>query len=865
MPYFDDWVKQYPPRLSQAQRMSFIASLEDPKLRAAALHRWDLWARDNQAPYLFNNDWHTWIIMSGRSFGKALCVDTPILTSNRGWIKNGGIEVGDLVFDEKGMPQTVLQIHHHPASDNKKYYRIIFSDGEGIDCCGDHLWTTWTHQNRKQYFRRDSGTNKHTFTDRYPEDWATYEHRNFKVKPRSTKELINTFYVGRRQDNNHSIPVAQPCYFSSKSYLVDPYILGNWLANGNRSSGVIYCHADDVDFLFSYVANVYPVTKVKRSNRGYGLNIRDLFPQLKQLNVDRNKHIPEDYLYGSVEQRWGLIRGLLDGDGCFEQKSVAVFYNTNKLIIDSVCKILGSLGINYNLNSKIGKIKGKRFKECWSICFISLDTCPFLNPRKAKKWQSWRHNKKSQFHRIRSRVIVKVEEIEPKDMVCITITGASSLYLAGRGCIPTHNSRSGSEFVLSWVRKALAIPNLSSPIYFGVVGPTFSAIKETQIEGPSGIHTLLAPWEKERCLYNKSNQELNFEDKFFIRCYSSEDPSQIRGPSVHGCWVDEIAAMGSRVDEVMDQVGMIVRERPPAEIAPHAQIVVTSTPIFTPYLVDIVKASATDKQIIISTGSSYDNAANLSETFFKSIIKHEGTEKGEIEIHGKLIDAESHSIFKRQWFKLWPKEKALPYLIKVFMCADTAFTTKKEEGRDPSAAVFFGVFEDEDDKDDWQLLVLDFYEVWLEYPELRSRFIDDYQGYYGSEGNKRRVDAIVIEYKGSGMSLGADLVRTGMNIIPFNPKSVDKVERAHAISHLVKDGKVWMIESKKRPGTPLPYFDALLDQWCTFPLSRRDDLTDCLSSMLHLCSKSDILTSERVDYEEEETYYRHPTQNPYDA
>lgn len=53
--------------LSPAQRSKLLLSL-DPKTQLAALHDWELWARDNQlAP---SGAWSTWLLLAGRGFGK---------------------------------------------------------------------------------------------------------------------------------------------------------------------------------------------------------------------------------------------------------------------------------------------------------------------------------------------------------------------------------------------------------------------------------------------------------------------------------------------------------------------------------------------------------------------------------------------------------------------------------------------------------------------------------------------------------------------------------------------------------------------------------------------------------------------------
>jgi len=49
-------------------------------------------------------------IVAGRGSGKALDLDTPILTYNRGWTTMGDVRVGDYVFNESGFPCRILPL-----------------------------------------------------------------------------------------------------------------------------------------------------------------------------------------------------------------------------------------------------------------------------------------------------------------------------------------------------------------------------------------------------------------------------------------------------------------------------------------------------------------------------------------------------------------------------------------------------------------------------------------------------------------------------------------------------------------------------------------------------------------------------------
>ena len=49
-----------------------------------------------------------------------------------------------------------------------------------------------------------------------------------------------------------------------------------------------------------------------------------LSSRLRDLDLLGNKHIPRDYLEGSVEQRRALLAGLMDTDGYIDKRRVAV-------------------------------------------------------------------------------------------------------------------------------------------------------------------------------------------------------------------------------------------------------------------------------------------------------------------------------------------------------------------------------------------------------------------------------------------------------------------------------------------------------------------------------------------------------------
>ncbi len=98
------------------------------------------------------------------------------------------------------------------------------------------------------------------------------------------------------------------------------------------------------------------------------------------------------------------------------------------------------------------------------------------------------------------------------------------------------------------------------------------------------------------------------------------------GILVHNC--DEVAAW-PYAEEVLDMLLMTLR------VGAQPQLVLSTTPRPVPVIRRIIKDPGTR----ISTGSTYDNAANLSPSFIESIkTRYDGTRLGQQEIYARVLD-----------------------------------------------------------------------------------------------------------------------------------------------------------------------------------------------------------------------------------
>ena len=345
------------------------------------------------------------------------------------------------------------------------------------------------------------------------------------------------------------------------------------------------------------------------------------------------------------------------------------------------------------------------------------------------------------------------------------------------------------------------------------------------------------------------------------------------GVVVHNC--DELAAW-QYDQEAWDMIMFGMR------LGKHPKIVATTTPKPKALIRDLIGRDGAD--VHVTRASTYENIANLAPTFQQQLLKFEGTTLGRQEIHAEVLNPEEQGIIKRNWIKLWPAKKALPVIEHIVMSLDTAFTEqtrdKKTSDSDPSACVVLGIFY-QDEKPN--IILLDCWEDRLGMPDLIKRIHKEREVYYGGEeqrpmirplvgpnrtqGFGRRPDTIVIEDKGSGISLRQMLTREGIVAHAYNPGKASKLTRLHMVSHLFAGGMIWFVESEKRPGQVRSWAEPLMYQLCSFSgegTIKHDDLMDaCTQGLRFLADKDMISVSKPKPLQPRLIVNARPRENPY--
>lgn len=418
-----------------------------------------------------------------------------------------------------------------------------------------------------------------------------------------------------------------------------------------------------------------------------------------------------------------------------------------------------------------------------------------------------------------------------------------------------------------------------------VIAPTLNDVRYTCFEGPTGLLSVMPP--EIVADYNKTNLLITLDNGGIIRGFSAEEPERLRGPQAKRVWGDEGAAWAVDQD-TWDMMMFGLR------LGTNPKVVMTTTPKPKEFIRNQTMPKAHRH---VTRGSSYENRANLAPTFFDQLKQYEGTQLGRQEIEGELIDAEEGGIVQRSWFRVWPHDKPLPAFSYVIMSLDTAFSEvtvdRKSHDPDPTACQVWGVFwNEENGVSTTNVMLLDAWQDHLGLPELTRRVKREMRIAYGDDADTPRLkpligparmatsghkpDIILIEEKGSGISLRQNLEADGVFTYAYNPGQEDKLTRLHVVSDVFARRQVWVPESDNPAlkGKPKTWADPVIVQLCSYRGKgsiKHDDHVDACTQAIRLCKNKGLLQAIKprsetrdVDRGDPEAYRpRTPRVNPY--
>jgi phage terminase large subunit-like protein len=338
----------------------------------------------------------------------------------------------------------------------------------------------------------------------------------------------------------------------------------------------------------------------------------------------------------------------------------------------------------------------------------------------------------------------------------------------------------GRGFGKSWVASNYANEMAASVSRIALIAPTAADVRDVMIEGPSGILQTAPSWFRPE--YSPSKRQVQWPNGCIATCFSSEEPDRLRGPQHHVGILDEFAAM-QNTQHVWDMFSFGLR------LGKHPRFLITTTPRPIKILRDIMARD----DVVVTRGSTFDNADNLAKPFLEAIKRrYEGTRLGRQEMYAELLSDTPGALWQQDWLDR-DRVKGLPWdgLKRVVVAIDPAVTSG--EDADETGIIVAGI-----DQAD-QAYVLEDASGRYQPHEWAAKAIELYR--------RHHADRIIAE-RNNGGDLVEATVRSVDPTVSFKSvhASRGKVTRAEPISALYEQGRVHHVGS----------FQLLEDQMCSF-------------------------------------------------
>lgn len=304
----------------------------------------------------------------------------------------------------------------------------------------------------------------------------------------------------------------------------------------------------------------------------------------------------------------------------------------------------------------------------------------------------------------------------------------------------------------------------------GLLGATGPDLRETMVEGESGILATAPPGKKPT--WNPSRKRLVYPNGCVVQGFSGEEPDRIRGKNMGMFWVDEPAHI-DLIDQCWKQLKLTLRAKGKR---PH--IIATTTPKPTKWMKELIAHPRT----ITTRVSTYTNLVNLNDEFRATILEEfEGTRFGRQELHGELLEDVEGSLWKNHMLKS-VKDFDATTLTRIVVAVDPAGSAHAKS--DETGIIVVGILGD------------NFY------------VLADYTGKYSPAGWANRATAAYDEWSADKIvaekNYGGDMVKhtlesTGSdaNVVLVDSRR-GKQLRADPVVGLYEKGRVYHVSGENR-------------------------------------------------------------------
>ena len=246
--------------------------------------------------------------------------------------------------------------------------------------------------------------------------------------------------------------------FEDKDLPIEPYFLGLWLGDGDKTNPRITTKDNEIIEYLTYYAkrldlqlstykgecNSYAITRGYTGGANSG---KTLHEKMVKLGVMGNKHIPKIYQINSRKNRLELLAGLVDSDGSLIRGNFEITL-VNKKLAEQVCFLARSLGFMVTFKKRVCTIKSIGYLTVAYRMNI-IGNCIEIPTRIKRKQASVRKINKN--HQLSG---FKIIPIGNENFYGFELSGKDSLYLLDSFWV-NHNTHVAMNMILDFVRQGI--------------------------------------------------------------------------------------------------------------------------------------------------------------------------------------------------------------------------------------------------------------------------------------------------------------------------------------------------------------------------------------------------------------------------
>jgi replicative DNA helicase len=276
------------------------------------------------------------IVAARPAMGKCLGKGTKILMYDGSLKKVEDIKIGDYLMGDDSTPRRVLSL----ARGRENMYWIRQNKGIDYRVNESHILS----------LKRSQTDNKHQHGDILNISVAEYLTKSNKFKSNYKGYKVAVTF------EHQNLPLA-------------PYFMGLWLG--------------DKHLISAPLSNSQTNTAAQSAPNNHNNQVPEAI--LRQLGLLNNKHILQQYLINSTQNRLELLAGLIDSDGYYDaQFNCYEIVQKNKLLAEQIKFLCDSLGFRTSLVPQMATINQRNYAtEVYRVRFFgNLDTIPTKIKRK---------------------------------------------------------------------------------------------------------------------------------------------------------------------------------------------------------------------------------------------------------------------------------------------------------------------------------------------------------------------------------------------------------------------------------------------------------------------------------------------------